>query len=127
MAPSLTTAIGRIQFALGDHGTTSLLEGGASQYADLLTLCGGDEATTFRAAAGALAAYYASKVDRLGSGGDTLQWSNRVKKWTDQASGKDAYPFAADGDGAGATSFSVAGQRSDGYSAAADGSEYGST
>lgn len=114
-APDLTTPLGRVRFALGDHGDTSLLVGGDTQYTALLTLSGGNEEAAFRTAALGLATYYASKVSQLSSQGDSLTWANRVKQWNDQARGKAPYPFAADGTGIAPSAFSVAGARSDGY------------
>lgn len=98
MAPALTTAIGRIRFAVGDHDDTEpLMQGGDAQYTALLTLCGGNEVVAFRAAAGALAAYYASQATRLSASGKTLDYRDRVETWRAQAEGRAPYPFGADG------------------------------
>lgn len=96
--PVLTTPVGRIRFAVGDHDATEpLLPGGAAQYAALLTLCANNEVVAFRAAAGALAAYYASQPTKLGGAGKSLDYRDRVVTWRAQAEGALSYPFGADG------------------------------
>lgn len=123
MAPSLTTAVGRVRFALGDHDDDNLLlVGGLDQYAALLTLTGDDEAAAFRLAAGALAAYYAAQPSQFSTQGDAFTWAERVKKWTAQHKGAEPYPFTPDGEAGGATVFSAGGRRDDGYTT--EGSEY---
>lgn len=103
MAPALTSAVGRLRFALGDHDAESLLEGGDSQYRKLLAQCGGNELLAFRAAAGALAAYYAAQPVRISSSGKMLDYSDRVPTWRAMADGEVAYPFTPDGSAAAGT------------------------
>jgi hypothetical protein len=97
VAPVLTTAVGRIRFAVGDHDDAALLlEGGLDQYASLLAQQGGDEVAAYRAVAGALAGFYGAQPVRI-SGGKSVDYSDRVPTWLAMAQGKTPYPFAADG------------------------------
>lgn len=98
MPLNLTTPIGRIRFAVGDHlDGELLLEGGASQYTRVLAQVGGDEVAAFRAVAGALAAFYAAQPTRLSTSGKSVDYSDRVPLWRAQADGESLYPFSADG------------------------------
>lgn len=98
MAPVLTTPVGRVRFALGDHDDTDvLLEGGEAQYTALLARFAGNEEACFRAAALALAGFYAAQPVRIGSAGDQIDYADRVPTWREMADGTYPYPFRPDG------------------------------
>jgi hypothetical protein len=97
VAPVLTTAVGRIRFAVGDHDDDDiLLEGGVAQYKKLLAQQDWNEEATYRAAAGALAGFYAAQPVRI-SGGKAIDYKDRVPTWLAMAKGEIPYPWAADG------------------------------
>lgn len=93
MAPKLDTPAGRVMFAVGDHDDDApLLVGGRKQYEALLARFDGDETEAYKAAASSLAAYYGARPKRLGSGGETVDYGDRVQVWLQMASG--AIPYA---------------------------------
>lgn len=95
MSLDLTTKRDRIRLGVGDTDDAApLIPGGLSTYTALLSLNNGDEVATWRAAAGALAAYYATTPDRIASAGDSLAWSARVSQWNRIADGLARYPYA---------------------------------
>ena len=100
--PDLTTAVGRVMFATGDHDSDEpLLPGGTAQYTAVLATFDGDEESAYRAACGALAAYYGAQPSSLSASGKSLAWADRVKTWLSAAKGKAPYyPFGPDGFGA---------------------------
>jgi hypothetical protein len=93
--PDLTTAVGRLMFATGDHDSDDpLLPGGIAQYTATLAVFNGDEAAAYRAACGALAAYYAAQPSSLSASGKSLSWADRVRTWRSAAAGAaPRYPF----------------------------------
>lgn len=117
-APDLLTAIGRIRFAVGDLGETSLLPDGETQIADLLTFYGGAEATTYLAVASALLIYLEHDPTTLKAGDDSVTYTRARLKAI--AEGRVPYPFTSTASAS--TAFSVDAQRTDGYTTS--GSEY---
>ena len=98
--PNLATAVGRVQFAVGDMDDTApLLPGGTAQYTAVLAAFSGDEARAYRHICGALAATYAAQGDRVSSGaGKVVDWQTRVPLWLAAArGGAPVYPFAPGG------------------------------
>lgn len=99
MAADLSTAAGRVRYAVGDTDDTDVAmppgsTAGIAVYATLLTQHDDDEALAYRAAAGLLAAYWARQVTSLSSSGKSLTWAARVPSWQDMASGNTPYPLA---------------------------------
>jgi hypothetical protein len=93
---NLTTPRDRIRLAVGDTDSADvLMPDGLGTYTKLLTQAADDEIVAYRAAAGALAAYWATQPVSLSASGKSLSWSERVKSWQAMASGETAYPFAS--------------------------------
>lgn len=84
---ALTDAVSRVRYGVGDVTDPSIMPGGETVYAALLTAYGDDEAQVIRAAARGLAAYYATQPDSLGSSGESISWRSRVDQWNRIAAG----------------------------------------
>jgi hypothetical protein len=96
MALDLATARDRIRLAVGDTDEADvLMPDGLGTYTTLLTQADADEVAAYRAAAGALAAYWATQPVSLSASGKSLNWSERVSSWQAMANGSTPYPFAA--------------------------------
>jgi len=101
MALDLTTAAGRIRYAVGDQDEPPLLPaltGAADPYAAVLAQAGGDEPTAFRTAARGLATYLMHEAISISASGKSLSYDTaRVGRLLAMAAGSIPYPFDADG------------------------------